>query len=204
MKLKQKVASCGNRMQKIGGLWMRAIKKPTFRQKMWGLWVTAETISKNMGSLGDSSAENRRSLKPYIRVTSIKMGVPLGVKCWHFFAAIIKGNVLIHVPLQKVKLANKFWITNFINAVINTGNRIRIRFWALIDFTEACHKSKGTIWFGIRIRRELHSLCLDQVSYFLTYIRSLCWDVLFSLGLLCKGAVWWLRGHPDQRHDKQL
>ena len=62
MKLKQKIASCGSRMQKIGGL-----------------WVTAETISKNMGSLGDSSAENRGSLEPYrypyIRVTSI-MGVP--------------------------------------------------------------------------------------------------------------------------------
>ena len=27
--------------------------------KTGGLWVTAETISKNMGSLGDSSAENR-------------------------------------------------------------------------------------------------------------------------------------------------
>ena len=26
-------------------------------KKMWGLWVTAETISKNMGSLGDSSTE---------------------------------------------------------------------------------------------------------------------------------------------------
>ena len=38
-------------------------------------WVTAETISKNMGSLGDSNAENRGSLEPYIRVTSI-MGVP--------------------------------------------------------------------------------------------------------------------------------
>ena len=75
IKLKQNVASCGSRMQKIGGLWMRAIKEPTFHQKMWGLWVTAEKISKNMGSLGDSSAENRRSLEPYIRVTSI-MGVP--------------------------------------------------------------------------------------------------------------------------------
>ena len=46
--------------------------------KTWGLWVTAETISKNMGSLGDSSTENRGSLEPYIRVTSI-MGVPRGV-----------------------------------------------------------------------------------------------------------------------------
>ena len=50
---------------------MRAIKEPAFRQKMWGLWVTAETIGKNMGSLGKSSAENRGSLEPYIRVTSI-------------------------------------------------------------------------------------------------------------------------------------
>ena len=55
MKLKQKVASCGSRMQKMGGLWVRAIKEPIFHQKMWDLWVTAETISKNMGLLGDSS-----------------------------------------------------------------------------------------------------------------------------------------------------
>ena len=75
MKLKQKVASCGSWMQKIRGLWVRAINEPTFHQKNWGLWVTAEAISKNMGSLGDSSAENRGSLEPYIRVTSI-MGVP--------------------------------------------------------------------------------------------------------------------------------
>ena len=57
------------------GLWMRAIEEPTFHQKMWVLWVTAETISKNMGSLGDSSAENRGSWEPYIRVISV-MGVP--------------------------------------------------------------------------------------------------------------------------------
>ena len=31
------------------------LEEPTFHQKMWGPWVTAETISKNMGSLGDSS-----------------------------------------------------------------------------------------------------------------------------------------------------
>ena len=76
MKLKQIVASCGSRMQKkIGGIWLRAIKEPTFHQKMWDLWVTAETISKNMGSLGDSSTENRGSFEPSIRVTSI-MEVP--------------------------------------------------------------------------------------------------------------------------------
>ena len=76
MKLKQKVASCGSRMQKIGGggLWVRAIKEPTFHQKMSGLWVTAETICKNIGSLGDSSTENTGSLEPYIHMTS-KMGV---------------------------------------------------------------------------------------------------------------------------------
>ena len=57
--------------------WERS-KSPHFtkkKKKMWGLWVTAETISKIMGSLGDSSAENRGSLEPYTRVTSI-MGVP--------------------------------------------------------------------------------------------------------------------------------
>ena len=32
MKLKQKVASCGSRMQKIG-LWVRAIEEPSFHQK---------------------------------------------------------------------------------------------------------------------------------------------------------------------------
>ena len=28
---------------KIGGLWVKAIQEPTFHQKMWGLWVRAET-----------------------------------------------------------------------------------------------------------------------------------------------------------------
>ena len=86
MKLKKKVASCGSRMQKIGGFWLRAIKEPTFHQKMWGLWVTVEKISKNMGSLGDSSTENSGYLEPYIRVTSI-MGVQPGHgyigEIWH-------------------------------------------------------------------------------------------------------------------------
>ena len=32
--------------KKIGGLWVRVIKEPcTCHQNMWGLWVTAETIS---------------------------------------------------------------------------------------------------------------------------------------------------------------
>ena len=63
-------------MQKIGGLWVRAIKEPTLIfTKKCGVWVTAETISKNMGSLGDSRAENTRSLEPYIHATAI-MGVP--------------------------------------------------------------------------------------------------------------------------------
>ena len=58
LSMKLKVASCGSRMPKIGGLWVRAIKVPTFHQKIWGLLVTAKTIRKNMGSLGDSKAEN--------------------------------------------------------------------------------------------------------------------------------------------------
>ena len=74
MEFKQKVASCDSQMQKIGGLWVSAIEEPIFHQRMCGLWVTAETISKNMGSLSDSCTENRGSLEPYIRVTSI-MGV---------------------------------------------------------------------------------------------------------------------------------
>ena len=40
MKLKQKLASCGSRMQKIGESLGRAIKEPTFHKK-------------NVGSLGD-------------------------------------------------------------------------------------------------------------------------------------------------------
>ena len=55
MKLKQKVASCGSQMQKIGGLWVRAI---TYR---------AHISPKNVGSLsdhGDNSAENRGPLEP--------------------------------------------------------------------------------------------------------------------------------------------
>ena len=76
MKLKQKVAFCSRRMQKNRGLWVRAIEEPTFHQKMWDLWVIAETTSKNMGSLGDSSSENRRSLEPYIPVTSILESPP--------------------------------------------------------------------------------------------------------------------------------
>ena len=55
---------------------------------MWGLWVTQETISKSMESLGDSSAENRGSLGPYICVTSI-MGVPLGA----YSSAITRGAI---------------------------------------------------------------------------------------------------------------
>ena len=31
-----------------GGLWVRATEEPTFLQIMWGLWVTAKTISKYM------------------------------------------------------------------------------------------------------------------------------------------------------------
>ena len=58
---------------------MRAIEEPTFHEKMWGLCLTAETISKNMGSLSDSSTENRGSLEPYICVTNI-MRVPPGLK----------------------------------------------------------------------------------------------------------------------------
>ena len=84
MKLKQKNSFLWqpNAKHRGPGLWVRAIKEPTFHQKMWGLWVTAaETISKNMGSLGDSSAENKGSLEPYIRVTSI-MGVPPGFKAF--------------------------------------------------------------------------------------------------------------------------
>ena len=68
-----------NKQTNIGDLWVRAIEEPTFHThtKKWSLWVTAETISRKMGSLGDSSTENRGSLEPYIRVTSI-MGVPPG------------------------------------------------------------------------------------------------------------------------------
>ena len=61
----------------------------------------------------------------------------------NFFGAVSKGN--LPIPLQKVKLANKFCTANFINAIINTRNLIRICLWALIDFSKVCRKSKGTI-----------------------------------------------------------
>ena len=62
-----------------------------------------------------------------------------------FFGAISKGN--LPIPLQKVKFANKVCVANFINAIIYTRNPVRIRLWALIDFSKVCPKSKGTIWF---------------------------------------------------------
>ena len=71
----QKIIENGKNVLSYRGFFGWAFEEPTFHPKMWGLWVTAETISKNMGSLGDSSAENRRSLEPYIHVTSI-IGVP--------------------------------------------------------------------------------------------------------------------------------
>ena len=80
MKLKQKVTSCGSRMQKnTSGSLSESNRRAHISPQMWGLWVTAETICKNMGSLGDSSTENRGSLEPYIRVTTI-MGVPPGLQ----------------------------------------------------------------------------------------------------------------------------
>ena len=42
MKLKQKVASCGSPMQKIGVFGVRAIREPIFTKRLWGLLVTAE------------------------------------------------------------------------------------------------------------------------------------------------------------------
>ena len=55
--------------------------------------MTAETISKNMGSLGDSSAENSGSLEPYICITS-KMGVPPQEK---FLLVELRESMLILV-----------------------------------------------------------------------------------------------------------
>ena len=62
---------------RIGGSLGESDGRALISPKNVGSWATAETISKNMRSLGDSSAENRWSLEPYIRVTSI-MGVPPG------------------------------------------------------------------------------------------------------------------------------
>ena len=59
MKLKRKVASCGSRMQKKNRGSLDESDRRAHISPMWGLWVTAETISKNMESLGDSSTENR-------------------------------------------------------------------------------------------------------------------------------------------------
>ena len=83
-------------MQEIGGLWVRAIEGAHISPKMWGLWVTDQTISKNVGSLGDSSPENRGSLEPYIRVTSI-MGVPPGTNLLTFYKTTNQMNLFNNV-----------------------------------------------------------------------------------------------------------
>ena len=44
--LQKKIVENGkNNLSYGGGLWVRAIEEPTFLQIMWGLWVTAKTIS---------------------------------------------------------------------------------------------------------------------------------------------------------------
>ena len=69
MKLKQEVAACGSRMQKIWGLWVRVIEEPTFHQKkfgvfwwqqrqsakIWGHWVTSALKIGGLWSLTSTS-----------------------------------------------------------------------------------------------------------------------------------------------------
>ena len=62
-----------------------------------------------------------------------------GAKGRNIFGVISKGDLTVK--------RSKFCIANFINANIYTRNRVRIRFGALIDFSNVCHKSKGPIWF---------------------------------------------------------
>ena len=61
MKFKQKVASCGSQIKKNRGPLGESDRRAHISPKTLGLWVTAETISKNMGSLGDSSTVKRIS-----------------------------------------------------------------------------------------------------------------------------------------------
>ena len=76
----QKVVENGKNDLSYRGSLGESDRRAHISPKMWGLWVTAKTINKNMGSLGDSSAENRGSLEPYIHVTS-KMGVAPQIRC---------------------------------------------------------------------------------------------------------------------------
>ena len=99
MTLKQKVASVVAECKKIGGLWVREIEEPTFHQKKWGLWVTAETISKNMGSLGGSSTENKGSLEPCIRVTSIMVVPPGSFYPKNFMSGTCKEYTFSFLPV---------------------------------------------------------------------------------------------------------
>ena len=103
----QKSSKMAKMICRNGGLWVRAIEESPFHQKMWGLWVTAETISKNMGSLGDSNAENMGSLEPYIRVTS-KMGVPPPMFNWHYHLSRITNFLL-----------TRAWFINSLKTYIN-------------------------------------------------------------------------------------
>ena len=85
---KQEFAKKSSKMAKMicrmgGGLWVRAIEEPTFLQIMWGLWVTAKTISKYMVIGWQQSVLKIGGLwafiglrQPYTHVTSI-IGVPL-------------------------------------------------------------------------------------------------------------------------------
>ena len=59
MKLKRKVGSLWQPNAKNRGSLGESDRRAHISPKMGGLWVTTETISQNMGSLGDSSTENR-------------------------------------------------------------------------------------------------------------------------------------------------
>ena len=87
-----------------------------------------------------------------------------GAKGRRFVGAISKGN--LPIPCQKIKLANRFCIANFINAIIKTQNRIRIRLCALINFSMTVTNLKELSGFGTRIRGELHSLLLGPIMLF--------------------------------------
>ena len=106
--------------------WVRAIKEPTFHQKVWGLWVTAETISKNKGSLSDSSAENRGSLEPHIRVTSI-MGVPPppNIPPLMFFLETLNGVVILINPVLSDSIQRSQIIKNTKHKLRNNNTMLQ-------------------------------------------------------------------------------
>ena len=153
MKLKQKVASSDSRMQKIGGLWVRAIEEPTFHQQVWGLWVTAETIRKIWGHC-DSRTENRWSLEPYIRVTlrvTSIMGVPppwaVGIMFEFkltFKGALDKFNIIPNFFPKKVGIFIPLEVLAWVKTAFQVLRSRLTYFWRNMNICSIFYFSKST------------------------------------------------------------